>query len=39
MPFYILNGKRDILFNRQVKANTVFENQTCKIEIRKTYTS
>ncbi|WP_024470402.1 ATP-binding cassette domain-containing protein, partial [Treponema pedis] len=36
LPFYILNGKRDILFNRQVKANTVFENQTCKIEIRKT---
>lgn len=36
LPFYILNGKRNLLFTRQVKANNTFENQSCKIEIKKT---
>ena len=36
MPFYILNGKRNLLFTRQVSANNTFENQSCKIEIKKT---
>ena len=36
LPFYILNGKRNMLFSRQISANNIFENQSCKIEIKKT---
>ncbi|WP_444819080.1 ABC transporter ATP-binding protein/permease [Treponema denticola] len=36
LPFYILNGKRNMLFSRQVSANNIFENKSCKIEIKKT---
>ncbi len=36
LPFYILNGKRNLLFTRQVSANNIFENKSCKIEIKKT---
>ncbi len=36
LPFYIINQKRKLLFERQCQANSNFENKVYKIELHKT---